>query len=393
LFEAESRLGGHAHTHDVTLDGRTWRLDTGFLVFNERTYPNFIRLLKHLGVEARPSDMSFSVRCRQCGLEYCSRNLATLFAQPWRLVDPVHLRLLFDIVGFFRRARAFLAAGRGHDVTLGEFIDEGRYGPGLAAHFVLPMTGAIWSASYEDMRAFPARSILHFLDNHGLLAARGAPPWFTIAGASRSYVDAMRQRIEARGRIRAGVPVASVARDGHGVDVTLASAERLRFDRVVIATHADQALAMLADPSAQERDLLGRFRYSVNRTVLHTDASALPSRRAAWASWNCEVDDCCDHRAPVSLTYHINRLQSVTGGPEFCVSLNRRRAVEGPVLAEMRYTHPILDRAAVAAQPAIEAMNGTRHTFYCGAHLRYGFHEDGLVSALNVTKHFGVSLP
>jgi predicted NAD/FAD-binding protein len=393
LLERDTRLGGHAHTHDVALDGRTWRLDTGFLVFNERTYPNFIRLLRHLGVEAKPSDMSFSVRCRRCGLEYGSRNLATLFAQPWRLVDPAHLRLLLDIPRFFRNARAFLASGCGIEVTLGDFLDEGRYGPGLAPHFVLPMTGAIWSASYDDMRAFPARSILQFLDNHGLLAARGAPPWFTIAGASRSYVDAIAQRLRARGQVRTGVPVTSVARDATGVNVELASGERLRVDRVVMATHADQALAMLSDATDHERDLLGRFRYSMNHTVLHADATALPTRRAAWSSWNCEIDDCRDSRAPVSLTYHINRLQSVEGGPEFCVSLNRRRPIDGPVLAEMHYTHPILDRLAVAAQPAIQALNGTRHTFYCGAHLRHGFHEDGLVSALNVARHFGGALP
>jgi len=390
LFEREPRLGGHAHSHDVSVGGRAWRLDTGFLVFNERTYPNFIRLLDQLGVAAQPSDMSFSVRCHRCGLEYCSRNLATLFAQPWRLADPGHLRLLADILRFFRRARAFLAGRRGLEVTLGEFVEEGRYGPGLAPHFVLPMTGAIWSASYEDMRAFPARSILHFLDNHGLLAPSGAPPWFTLRGTSRSYVDAIARRLE--GRVRAGVPVANVRRDETGVDVALASGDTARFDQVVVATHADQALALLADPSDAERDLLGRFRYSVNRTLLHTDATALPTRRAAWASWNCEIDDCRDHSAPASLTYHVNRLQSVTGGPEFCVSLNRRRPVAGPVLAEMHYTHPILDRRAVEAQPAVQALNGTRRTFYCGAHLRYGFHEDGLVSALDVARRFGISL-
>jgi predicted NAD/FAD-binding protein len=204
-------------------------------------------------------------------------------------------------------------------------------------------------------------------------------------------VDAIAQRLRARGQVRTGVPVTSVARDATGVNVELASGERLRVDRVVMATHADQALAMLSDATDHERDLLGRFRYSMNHTVLHADATALPTRRAAWSSWNCEIDDCRDSRAPVSLTYHINRLQSVEGGPEFCVSLNRPLG-GGEVLAEMHYTHPILDRGAVEAQSAVEAMNGTRHTFYCGAYLRNGFHEDGLVSALNVTRRFGVEL-
>jgi uncharacterized protein len=389
LFERDRRLGGHAHTHDVSVGGRGYRLDTGFLVYNQRTYPTFIKMLGQLGVRGQQSDMSFSVRCRRCQLEFSSRNVRTLFAQPWRVADPRHLRLLLDVLRFFGRARAFLASSRGYDVALGDFLDEGRYGDGLARHFVLPMTGAIWSASHASMRRFPARSILQFLDHHGLLAASGAPPWFTIAGGSRTYVDAIAGRLE--GRIRTGVPVTRVARDAAGVDLTIGESERLRFDRVVMATHADQALALLADPSDLERDLLGRFRYSVNRTVLHTDPASLPRRRSAWASWNCELADCRREDLPASLTYHLNRLQALRDAPEFCVSLNRPVADEH-VLAEMRYAHPILDRRAIEAQPALEAMNGTRHTFYCGAHLRYGFHEDGLVSAVNVARRFGVGL-
>jgi len=389
LFEREARLGGHAHTHDVSVAGRAYRLDTGFLVFNERTYPNFLRLLAQLGVLGQRSDMCFSVRCHRCRLEFSSRNLRSLFAQPWRAADPRHLRLLFDVLRFFGNARRFLASSRGYDVGLGEFLDEGRYGSWLARHFVLPMTGAIWSASHANMRAFPARSILQFLEHHGLLAASGAPPWFTVAGGSRTYVDAIASRLE--GRVRAGVPVTRIARDDQGVEVTVGESERLRFDRVVLATHADQALRLLADPSDRERELLGRFRYSANTTVLHTDRTSLPRQRAAWASWNCELADCRREDLPASLTYHLNRLQALPDGPEFCVSLNRP-PVGGEVLAEMHYTHPILDRGAVEAQSAVEAMNGTRHTFYCGAHLRHGFHEDGLVSALSVTRRFGVEL-
>jgi predicted NAD/FAD-binding protein len=389
LFERETRLGGHAHTHDVSVGGRAYQLDTGFLVFNQRTNPNFIRLLGQLGVRGQASDMCFSVRCHRCRLEFSSRNLRSLFAQPWRAADPRHVRLLFDVLRFFGNARRFLASSRGYDVGLGEFLDEGRYGSWLARHFVLPMTGAIWSASHANMRAFPARSILQFLDHHGLLAASGAPPWFTVTGGSRTYVDAIASRLE--GRVRAGVPVTRIARDERGVEVTVGESERLRFDRVVLATHADQALGLLADPSDRERDLLGRFRYSANTTVLHTDRTSLPRAQQAWASWNCELSDCRRTDQPASLTYHLNRLQSLRVGPEFCVSLNRPVA-EGSVLAEMRYTHPILDRRAVEAQSAIEAINGARHTFYCGAHLRYGFHEDGLWSALNVARRFGGEL-
>jgi predicted NAD/FAD-binding protein len=390
LFEREPRLGGHAHTHTVTVDGRTWVVDTGFLVYNERTYPNFIRLLSQLGVQGTPSDMSFSVRCRRCGLEYASPSLRTLFAQPWRVADPRHLRLLLDITRFFRDARAFLGSGRGPDVPLGTFLDEGGYGGGLGRHFLLPMTGAIWSASFDDMRAFPARTLLQFLDNHGLLARRGAPRWYTIAGGSHTYVRAIASRLGPA--VVSGEPVTAVHRTEAGAEVATAAGRRERFDKVVIATHADEALRLLADPSPRERELLGAFRYSRNRTVLHTDATALPVRRTAWASWNCDLRDCRDPRTPVSLTYHVNRLQGITGAPEFCVTLNGPEPAAGTTLAEMDYAHPILDGAAVAAQPGIAALNGERHTYYCGAHLRFGFHEDGLVSALNVAAHFGVSL-
>jgi predicted NAD/FAD-binding protein len=390
LFEKESRLGGHAHTHTVTVDGRAWVVDSGFLVYNERTYPNFIALLGQLGVEGQPSDMSFSVRCRRCGLEYASPTLRTLFAQPWRAADPRHLRLLLDITRFFRDGRAFLAGGRGADVSLGTFLDEGGYGDGLARHFLLPMTGAIWSASFDDMRAFPASTILRFLDNHGLLARRGAPRWYTIAGGSQTYVRAIANRLGPA--VVAGAPVTAVRREAAGVEVTTAAGRVERFDKVVIATHADEALRLLSDPSSRERELLGAFRYSRNHTVLHTDARALPSRRAAWASWNCDLRDCRDTATPVSLTYHVNRLQSLTGGPEFCVTLNGPAPAAGTVLGEMDYAHPILDAAAVAAQAGVAALNGDRHTYYCGAHLRYGFHEDGLVSALAVARHFGAAL-
>jgi predicted NAD/FAD-binding protein len=390
LFEREPRLGGHAHTHVLEHEGRTWTLDTGFLVFNERTYPNFIRLMGQLGVERQASDMSFGVRCRRCGLEYSTRTLASLFAQRRRALDPGHLRMLADIMRFFRSARAFLDSPRGHDVTLGEFIDEGGYGTGLARHFLLPLTGAVWSASYDEMREAPARTMLHFMDNHGMLSATDNPQWFTVRGGSHAYVKAIAARLGPA--LRTGRPAARVTRHADGVEVTLADGETRRFDKVVLATHADEALAMLADPSAEESRLLGSFRYSHNRTVLHTDADAMPASREAWASWNSDIEDCTAAGAPVSVTYHLNRLQSLPGDVPFCVSLNRARPIRGTVLASMDYTHPILDRAATAAQAGVAALNGTRHTFYAGAHLRYGFHEDGLVSAVAVASHFGITL-
>ncbi len=386
VFEREPRLGGHAHTHNLEIDGRHLSLDTGFLVYNTRTYPHFTRLLDHLGVQTTWSDMSFSVRCRRCALEYGSRHVGALFAQRRRLVDPAHWRLLLGMLRFFRAGRAFLAGGAPAATSLGAFLDEAGIDTAVVRHFVLPMTGAIWSASFEDMRSFPARSILQFLDNHGLLTSNGAPRWRTIAGGSQHYVRALADRVS--GHIREGQPVAAIHRDVAGASLTLRSGEVLRYDKVVLATHADEALALLADPSDDERDLLSRFRYSVNATVLHTDAGVLPRRRAAWASWNCDLEDCEDARTPVSMTYHLNRLQSVTGPPEFCVTLNGARPIRG-VLATMSYAHPILDRAAVEAQPQVMALSGTRHTYYCGAHLRHGFHEDGFFSAVEVAKRLG----
>ena len=390
LYESEPRLGGHAHTHEVELDGRLWVLDTGFLVHNERTYPNFIRLLGQLGVERQPSDMSFSVRCRRCGLEWASRNLRTVFAQPRRLADVGHLRMLVDVVRFFRAAREFLAGPRGYDVTMGQWLGERQYGGAFARHFLLPMVGAIWSAPYAEMREFPARSLLTFLDHHGLLASSGAPRWYTVKGGSRTYVEALARSLS--GRIRLGCPVTRVSRDDKGAALLLGSGEEVRVDKVVFATHADTALGLLADPSPDETHLLGSFRYSTNRTVLHTDRSALPDSPAAWASWNADIGDCHDEQAPVSVTYHLNRLQSIGDGPEFCVSLNGANPPKGGALAEMIYTHPILDRRAVDAQPGVARLSGVRHTFYCGAHLGWGFHEDGLVSALAVAGRFGISL-
>jgi len=390
LFEREARLGGHAHTHLVRRGDRRWPVDTGFLVYNERTYPHFIRLLDRLGVASQPSDMSFGVRCRRCGLEYASRNLSALVAQRRRLFDPSHVRMLLAIPRYFSAARTFLASDAGYDVSLGAFLDTHRVPAVVRRHFVLPMGGAIWSSSFADMLDAPARTILQFYDNHGLLATDGAPPWRTITGGSQTYVAAIASAIS--GRVRIGRAATRIARREAGVEVTIDGMPAASYDAVIVATHADTALALLADADPEERAALSPFRYSRNRTVLHTDARVLPTNRRAWASWNCDLHDCRDTTAPVSLTYHLNRLQGVGGTEEFCVTLNGREPVAGDVLAEMDYTHPILDRAAVAAQDRVRALNGRRRTYFCGAHLRYGFHEDGVVSALDVTRQFGVTL-
>ena len=390
LFESEPRLGGHAHTHDVAIGGQRLRVDTGFIVYNQRTYPGFVRLLAELGVRGRKSDMSFGVRCRRCKLEYSSRGVAGLFAQRRRVMDPSHLRLLVDILRFNRDARAFLARpDRGaSDLGLGIFLDRGGYSDGFIRHFILPMGGAIWSAPFAEMRRFPAQSFLRFFANHGWLSLTGAPQWWTIEGGSRTYVEAIARGL--RGDVHLSRPVEAVRRGHDGVTMSSGGRE-WRFDRVVIATHADQALHLLEDPSDDERRLLGAFRYSRNRAVLHTDREALPSAREAWASWNSDLGDCRDDSAPVSLTYHMNRLQGLPGPEELCVTLNPATDPRR-VLADMEYTHPILDGPAILAQQEIARRNGERQTFFAGAHLRYGFHEDGLLSAIAVAERLGVSL-
>jgi predicted NAD/FAD-binding protein len=387
LFEAEGRLGGHAHTHVVNGSDGTWPIDTGFMVFNERTYPNFVRLLAELGVESRPSDMSFSLRCRRCGVEFSSRGLRGMLAQPWRIADPRHLRMVADMFRFFRNGKALLGdASATTDPSLDEFLTEGGYSRWFERHFLLPMAGAIWSAPGRDIRAFPARSFLRFYENHGLLGVDAAPVWRTVVGGSHSYVAALLSRV--RAVVRSAEPVTAIRRCP-----TTAMVKTTRgtytFDRVVMATHADQALALLTDASDAERDALGRFRYSHNRTVLHSDVSALPNREAARASWNSELEDCEDESSPAALTYDLTRLQGVGTSVRYCVSLNRGRPVRGAI-AEMDYTHPVLDRAAFDGQRMVARLNGERHTFYCGAHLGYGFHEDGLVSAIGVAAAFGV---
>lgn len=390
LFEREPRLGGHAHTHQVPAGGTTWPVDTGFMVFNERTYPNFIRLLRELGVSSRPSDMSFGVRCRRCGLEYSSVGLGGLFAQPSRWFSAGHWLMLTDILRFFKRGRRALADGLPEGHSLGAFLRSGGHGDGLVRHFVLPMGAAIWSSSSADLLQFPAQSFLRFLDNHGLLRAAGQPVWRTIVGGSVSYVTAIADRLGAG--VRVASPVTRVSRTADGAHIETAAGGRERFDRVVVATHADEALRMLADPSDEERAALGRFRYSANDTWLHSDERLLPSRPAARASWNCELLDCRDDHSSVSVTYDLNRLQGHAPGQPLLCSLNPREPIQGEVLAHVDYRHPILDGAAFEGQGLVRRLNGQRHTFYCGAHLRYGFHEDGVMSALDVTRALGADL-
>ncbi len=369
--------GGHAHT--VRADGHA--LDSGFVVCNERNYPEFLNLMRDLGVQLRPSTMSFSVRCERCDLEFSGHGLRGLFAQRRNLVRPSFARLLIDLGRFFRNARALLDDPAADRLTIGEYLRGAGYGRALTDHFLAPMGAAIWSSSPARMREMPARFFIRFFDNHGLLGVRDAPQWFTIEGGSRTYVDALCARL--RGRVALSAPVRSARRDEAGVEVTAGDAKPERFDRIVLACHPDQALELLADPSDVERDALARMPFSRNETVVHRGDGLLPGRPAARAAWNVALGDCRRHDRPVSVTYSLNRLHAFDDPTEYCVSLNQSERVREPdVIARMTYEHPVYTLDSVAARERLGTQFGLRRTDYAGAYLGWGFHEDGAVSGL-----------
>jgi predicted NAD/FAD-binding protein len=377
LFEAEPRAGGHAHT----VLGHGHALDSGFVVCNKRNYPHFLELTRELGVALRPTVMSFSVRCERCDLEFSGHGLSGLFAQRRNLVRPSFARLLLDLGRFFRSARALLDDPDAADLTIGSYLERGGYGRALTDHFLAPMGAAIWSSSPARMREMPARFFVRFFDNHGLLGVRDAPQWYTIEGGSQTYVNALCERL--RGRVALGAPVRSARRDGAGVEVAAGDGAPERFDRLILACHPDQALALLADPGDGERAALSRIPYTRNETVVHTGDELLPRRVAARAAWNVALVDCRSHDRPVSVTYSLNRLHAFSDPLEFCVSLNQSALIsEQAVIARMTYDHPVYTLDSVAACASLRALAGERHTEYAGAYLGWGFHEDGAVSGI-----------
>jgi hypothetical protein len=388
LFEAEPRLGGHAHTVDVHHRGHHVAVDTGFIVYNERNYPLLTRLFGRLGIVSQPSCMSFGASIDDGALEYSGSNPRVMFAQKRNLLRPAFLRMLADIVRFNRAARRFVREDHAAEPTLGEFLDRGGYGSGLLDWYLLPMAAAIWSSSPAAMRRFPARSILAFYDNHGLLSIADRPKWRTVRGGSRSYVA----RITAgfRGRIRQGVPVVEVRRQPGGVIVATGDGERQVFDEVVLACHADQALRLLADASSAERQALGAITYQPNHAVLHGDPRLMPRRRAVWSSWNYMASGASGTEPRIAVTYWMNRLQRLDPALPLFVSLNPLREPD-PALTfgAWRYDHPVLDGAALAAQRRIAALQGLDRVWYAGAWLGHGFHEDGLRSGLDAARRLG----
>jgi predicted NAD/FAD-binding protein len=383
VFEAEDRLGGHTHTVDVPGPDGPVAVDTGFIVCNDRTYPGFLALLARLGVPLRPSTMSFSVRCERTGLEWAGGGFAEFFAQPRNALRPWFWRLLVDILRFHRQAPAF-ADG---DATLREVLAQGRYGRAFAANYLVPMMSAIWSADPERLLAMPARFFVRFFANHGMLTVNDRPQWYTVVGGSRRYLGPLSAPF--RDRIRLGARVVDLRRDATGVVVAVAGQPPERFDGAVVAVHSDQALRLLGDATAAERALLGAIPYQENDVVLHTDERLLPRALRARAAWNYHLPAAPVGRATV--TYCMNILQGLPGPAMYCVTLNRTAAIDpARILRRFVYHHPVFDENGVQAQGRIALANGRGRIWWCGAWCGFGFHEDGVQSALRVAADFGV---
>lgn len=391
LFEANNYLGGHSHTVDVTLDGVTAPVDTGFLVFNDRTYPELIALFDHLDIASCASDMSFSVRIAADNIEWAGSNLGAVFAQRRNLLRPKFWGMLSDILRFNREAMDFARGDAGNTATLGEFLDAGDYGRAFRDWYLLPMAGAIWSCPAATMLDYPAQTFFAFCANHGLLQVRDRPQWRTVTGGARSYVDRLAAEI---GDVRINTPVVAVSRGPGSAAVTLAGGDTQQFDAVVLACHSDQSLRLLGDADAAERAVLGAIGYQDNRVVLHTDERFLPRSRTAWSAWNYHAHDFAAQAQPVGVSYLINKLQPLPFRQPVIVTLNPGDEPRPEtVIARYSYAHPVFDQAGIAAQARLPQLQGRRNTWYCGAWAGYGFHEDGLKAGMAVAAGLGVAAP
>lgn len=386
LFERESRLGGHTHTHQVEQGGRAYRVDTGFIVFNPGNYPLLTKLFDELGVPSQPTTMSFSVHDDGNGLEYNATDLNGLFCQRRNLVSPRFWRMVREITRFYRDAPALLA-DPGPGPTLGSYLRERNYSDLFVRDHLVPMASALWSSPSETILDFPAKYLVRFMDNHHMLQVRDRPMWRVVCGGSSRYIEAMQKTWNVQ--LRLSSPVREVRRDAAGVEIATDRGSE-RFDQVVMACHSDQALALLADPSEAEREVLGAIHYQANETVLHTDASLLPRQRKAWAAWNAYVPKAPG--APCTVSYCMNHLQSLDSPEPFVVTLGRGQAIDpGKVLARMQYQHPVYTHASVAAQGRRGEINGGNRTWFAGAYWGFGFHEDGLRSGVEVARALGAT--
>lgn len=382
VYEANDYPGGHTHTHDIQINGQHYAVDTGFIVFNHRTYPNFIQLLNELGVAEQLSTMSFGVKCERTGLEYMGSTLNSLFAQRRNLLRPRFWKMLSEILRFNRQATALLRDD-GDDITLGDYLRQGNYSAMFIDYYLVPMAAAVWSADLQLMYQFPARYLIRFFHNHGLLSVADRPQWYVIKGGSKTYVEALTRGFSDKIRLKS--PVTSVERREDGVWVTSRHGEE-RYDALFMACHSDQALALLQAPTEMEQQVLGAIHYQPNEILLHTDSSVLPRRRRAWAAWNYHLLQGDQGRVPV--TYNMNILQGLDCKEQLCVTLNNSDAVDpSKILKRIHYHHPIYTRESVAAQARQSEINRDG-IYYCGAYWRYGFHEDGVVSALAALEQF-----
>ncbi|MFE7174544.1 NAD(P)/FAD-dependent oxidoreductase [Streptomyces sp. NPDC057616] len=381
LYEADDRLGGHAHTHELaSSDGRSHRVDSGFIVHNRRTYPNLLRLFDELGVATQESEMSMSVRCEGCGLEYAgARGPAGLLARPRNAVRGAYLRMLAEVPAFHRAARRLLAQKADLALTLGEFLEREGFSPYFRTHFITPLVSAVWSCDTGTAQLHPAAYLFRFMEHHGMLSVSGSPTWRTVTGGSRSYVDRVARELDA---VRTATPVRTVTRHADGAEVTTADGGTNPYDAVVVAVHPDQALRLLADATPDEKDVLGAFRYSRNHTLLHTDTSLLPRARGARASWNYLMPSCTAGADRVRVSYDMNRLQRLDAPETFVVTLGGEERVDpARVRARMVYEHPVYTPESVAAQRRLPELS-TSVTAFAGAYHGWGFHEDGCRSGV-----------
>lgn len=396
VFESDERIGGHAHTHTVADPDATHRVDTGFIVHNDRTYPLLRRLFRELDVDVHPTEMSMSIHCDGCGLEYAGgRGGKGIFAQRRRLLDPRYLSMLVNVKRFGRLAHELLDSAESptEPQTYGDFLRVHGFSDYFVSHYAIPVVSCVWSSGHETALSYPARYLFEFLKHHGFLSIKGSPQWFTVVGGSGAYIDKVRAAIDERdgSSVRASSPIRSVTRTADGVELVDADGRTHHADAVVIATHADDALALLADPSDDERRILGSFDYSDNEVQLHRDPSLLPAASAARSAWNYRMDGCTDRSDHSAVTYWMNRLQGIESAEPFLVTLNAAELVDpGSVIATMAYTHPIYTPTSVGAQAELKRLF-TDRTVFAGAYHGWGFHEDGCRSGVDAAAALGTA--
>lgn len=390
LFEKDGRLGGHTATVDVNVDGEDYAIDTGFIVFNDRTYPNFLKLLEQIGIDKQPTEMSFSVQNKLTGLEYNGHDLNTLFSQRRNIVNPKFWKLIFEIVRFNKLSKQYYhQQDFSGNETLGEFLDRNGFSDHFSQHYILPMTAAIWSTSLTQARAFPLAFFVQFFFHHGLLNITDRPQWYVIPGGSRNYIEKLTPRFA--DNIHLNADISQVVRTEQGVVLRFNDGSEQVFDDVVLACHSDQALALLAEPSDKEQEILQQMPYSDNEVVLHLDEAMLPSKRLSWASWNYQLTG--DTEKPAAVTYDMNILMGLDAPHTFCVTLNQTEQInQDKILAKFNYHHPVISPDSYQAQQRRSEICGHTGIHFAGAYWYQGFHEDGVRSALDVAARFGVSL-